>query len=320
MISDCSHCPSFRLKEPLFKTFSSNNISPVCFGFFVVVSLDRWCLTSAPFRNTSLLFTFSRLHLHIVSLLFRSIHCCSPTPTHMCSGIMHLQHHIRPVLFPYSSLIYIPPVPSLSFSPLPPCCFFVRGLRCLGHSELLKKASPCTGLCGLVYTAHYSQYKRLNKHAYTITDISTVGEWVWTHLKGVKRLVKVTDCPHVWHFTNSSGLFLGKKQDTSHLLTQSNKGCFHASHNSGVSLTQQMHMTRSISSYIILCWGSINCCLCVSAWGYAGVVQVFTGHRRKWVMLSSDRLSAALTPRYFFQRIIYTYFTQNLLCEKIFTN
>lgn len=248
MISDCSHCPSFRLKEPLFKTFSSNNISPVCFGFFVVVSLDRWCLTSAPFRNTSLLFTFSRLQLHVVSLLFRSIHCCSPTPTHMCSGIMHLQRHIRPVLFPYSSLIYIPPVPSLSFSPLPPCCFFVRGLRCLGHSELLKKASPCTGLCGLVYTAHYSQYKRLNKHAYTITDISTVGEWVWTHLKDVKRLVKVTDCPHVWHFTNSAGLFLGKKQDTSRLLTQSNKGCFHASHNSGVSLTQQMHMTRTISS------------------------------------------------------------------------
>lgn len=248
MISDCSHCPSFRLKEPLFKTFSSNNISPVCFGFFVVVSLDRWCLTSAPFRNTSLLFTFSRLQLHVVSQLFRSIHCCSPTPTHMCSGIMHLQHHIRPVLFPYSSLIYIPPVPSLSFSPLPPCCFFVRGLRCLGHSELLKKASPCTGLCGLVYTAHYSPYKRLNKHAYTITDISTVGEWVWTHLKGVKRLVKVTDCPHVWHFTNSAGLFSGKKQDTSRLLTQSNKGCFHASHNSGVSLTQQMHMTRTISS------------------------------------------------------------------------
>lgn len=213
------------------------------------------------------------------------------------------------------SFIFLLSHPFLS-PPLPPCCFFLHGLRCLGHSELLKKASPCTGLCGLVYTAHYSQYKRLNKHACTISDISTVGEWVWTHLKGVRRLVKVTDCPHVWHFTNSAGLFSGKKQDTSHLLTQSNKDCFRASHNSGVSLTQQMHMTRTISSYIILCWGSINCCLCMSAWGYAGVMQVFTGHRRKWVMLSSDRLSAALTPRYFFPKnYLHIFYSKSAVWE-----
>lgn len=158
MISDCSHCPSFRLKEPLFKTFSSNNISPVCFGFFVVVSLDRWCLTSAPFRNTSLLFTFSRLQLHVVSLLFRSIHCCSPTPTHMCSGIMHLQHHIRPVLFPYSSLIYIPPVPSLSFSP-PPSLLFLRSWFALSGSLWTAKKS---------FTLHWALWSRLHSPLFSV--------------------------------------------------------------------------------------------------------------------------------------------------------
>lgn len=74
---------------------------------------------------------------------------CFPTSTHVCSCILHLHHHIRPVLFLNSSLIYIPPSPSLSH----PALLFAR---CLGHSQLLKKASACTGLCGITYLVHYS--------------------------------------------------------------------------------------------------------------------------------------------------------------------
>lgn len=83
---------------------------------------------------------------------------CSPPHT---SCTLYL-HHMQPVLFPYSSLIYIPPSPFSFPSSLPPLCC----LRCLGHSELLKKAFPCTGLRGIIYLVHYSSCKQLNKQRY----------------------------------------------------------------------------------------------------------------------------------------------------------
>lgn len=47
-----------------------------------------------------------------------------PPFTHACSCILHLHHHIRPVLFLHSDLIYIPPSPPHALPPssLPPCC------------------------------------------------------------------------------------------------------------------------------------------------------------------------------------------------------
>lgn len=62
----------------------------------------------------------------------RFLLCPPPTPTstHVRSCILHLHHHIRPVLFLHSSLIYIPPSPSLSSPPsllFLPFCFVLSG-------------------------------------------------------------------------------------------------------------------------------------------------------------------------------------------------
>lgn len=77
----------------------------------------------------------SAVHLQppLTSHRFSATRCthfllCSlmPTSTHVLSRILHLQHHIRPVLFLHSSLIYIPPPPPSSLLVLP-LCFALSG-------------------------------------------------------------------------------------------------------------------------------------------------------------------------------------------------
>lgn len=85
-------------------------------------------------------------------------HSLTPTSNHVRSCILHLQHHIRPVLFLLTTLIYIPPPcpsPPAASSSFLPCVF-----GCLGHSQHLKKAPSSPGLCASV--AGFVLYKPLN--------------------------------------------------------------------------------------------------------------------------------------------------------------
>lgn len=63
---------------------------------------------------------------HLSATCSHFLLCSStPTSTHVCSCILHLQHHIRPVLFLHSSLIYIPPP-----HPFPSPSLFFLSLFC----------------------------------------------------------------------------------------------------------------------------------------------------------------------------------------------
>lgn len=105
-----------------------------------ILFASEQCLTSAAFQTPPapppppLLFTFSycsnfpaaALPLAADALPFHSF---TPTSNHMHSCILHLQHHIRPVLFLPTTLIYIPPPcpsppPASSSSPV---CFELSG-------------------------------------------------------------------------------------------------------------------------------------------------------------------------------------------------
>lgn len=163
MISDCSHCPSFRLKEPLFKTFSSNNMSPLCFGVFFVVSLDRWCLTSAPFRNTSLL--LSAVHLQSSptphrlpaasqhSLLLPNTH--SHVLTHYASATPH-----PPSTFPLLQSHLYSPCPIPFFLP-PPSLLFLPSWFALSGSLWAAKKS---------FTLHWALWSRLHSPLFSVLE------------------------------------------------------------------------------------------------------------------------------------------------------
>lgn len=148
-------------------------------------SCGSWCLTSAPFQHIStplccspsaasnftspprhlqhpLSFMLSHAHFHSRALMHHSASAASHPP----STFPSLQSHL------YSSS------PSLSsLLSLSPCV-----LCCLGHSQLLKKASASTGLCGIAYLVHYSSYKQLNKHNYIYTVITAESKWMWALL------------------------------------------------------------------------------------------------------------------------------------------
>lgn len=101
-----------------------------------ILFASEQCLTSAAFQTPP---TPSDVHLQLLLQLprGRSATCCrrspsysfTPTSNHVHSCILHLQHHIRPVLFLPTTLIYIPPPcpsppPASSSSPL---CFELSG-------------------------------------------------------------------------------------------------------------------------------------------------------------------------------------------------
>lgn len=138
----CSLSQSLHSVLPfVIKNFSLKSLLQISLMFFVE-SHGPWCLTSAPFHCTFPLLSTVHLQSPLTShcrppppLCSTRFLLCSPSPTstHVHSCILHLHHHIRPVLFLHSSLIYIPPSPSLFYPPtsLPipflPLCFALSG-------------------------------------------------------------------------------------------------------------------------------------------------------------------------------------------------
>lgn len=178
----------------------------------------------------------------------RFLLCAPPyAPLHsraLISCTLHLHHHIRPVLFLRSSLIYILPSPSflLPHLRLPPSCFSHCVLRCLGHSQLLKKASACDGLYGIAYLVHYSQYTHFSKHNY-IQIIPAESQWMSALLADVKGWVKASDvCQAVCdQCTNNSTSLLAEGVQVHRCWTRCvcQTGLF--SHCYQISLTQHPH-------------------------------------------------------------------------------